>query len=62
MDEKQFRAAMNAPAPETSMHRLAKRFNFAFRNTQDPRSAMGPVNELLEQPLTYKQFFAALRE
>ncbi len=40
---------------------LTKRFNFAFRATQDLFVGMAVVNELLERPLTYKEFFASLK-
>ena len=62
MDRTSFEAAMNTRVPETTVTRLTKRFNFAFQTTQDLQSAMAAVNELLEQPLTYQQFFAALRK
>ncbi len=40
---------------------LIKRFNHAFRVTQDLDSAMSSVNELMEKPLTYQEFFAIIR-
>jgi len=53
---------MNVRSPETSIVRLATRFNFAFGETHDLQTAMAAVNEILERPLTYQEFFTALRK
>jgi hypothetical protein len=62
MDQATFESSMNSRSPEASVTRLTKRFNHAFRATQDLQSAMAAVNELLDRPLTYQEFFAALRK
>jgi len=62
MDRVTFEAAMNGRSPDTTVGRLTRRFNDAFRRTQDLATAMAAVNELLERPLTYQEFFAALRK
>ena len=61
LDRTTFEAAMNHRAPDATTVRLTQRFEFAFRASRDLQTAMAAVNELLEQPLTYQQFFAALR-
>ena len=61
MDPASFEASMNVKTPEASVRRLTERFEFAFRATRDLQTAMAAVNELLERPLTYQEFFAALR-
>ncbi len=53
---------MSSRPPEASVSRLGKRFNFAFTRTKDLQTAMAAVNELLDKPLTYQEFFAALRK
>ena len=53
---------MSSRTPETTISRLTNRFNFAFRGSQDLQTAMAAVNELLERPLTYQEFFATLRK
>jgi hypothetical protein len=62
LDRPTFDAAMNVRAPEATTVRLTQRFEFAFRASRDLQTAMAAVNELLEEPLTYQQFFAALRK
>lgn len=62
MERADFNAALRAPAPDTSRATLARRFNAAFRKTQDMDSAMSAVNELLTKPLTYQQFFALIKK
>ncbi|MBI3626617.1 hypothetical protein HY224_01055 [Candidatus Uhrbacteria bacterium] len=62
MDEMTFQTAMNMQPPEATTARLTQRFEFAFRASRDLMTAMSAVNELLERPLTYAQFFAALRK
>jgi hypothetical protein len=62
LDRTTFESSMNARAPEATVVRLTKRFNHAFRETQDLQTAMAAVNELLDRPLTYQEFFAALRK
>ena len=62
MDRTTFETAMDMRSPDASTVRLTKRFNYAFQETQDLQSAMAAVNELLERPLTYQQFFAVLRK
>lgn len=62
MDRATFESALRASPPDSSMGRLTRRFNHAFRTTQDLDSAMAAVNELLVRPLTYQEFFAALKK
>lgn len=62
MDRHTFETSLRASPPDTSVARLTKRFNHAFRSTQDLDSAMAAVNELLDRPLTYQEFFAAIRK
>lgn len=62
MNRETFEAAMNAPPIDTSGRGLMKRFEFAFSQTQDIALAMAAVNELLDTPLTYQQFLAAIRK
>jgi hypothetical protein len=62
LDRATFDAAMSNRSPDATVTRLTKRFNFAFRTTKDLQSAMAAVNELLERPLTYQEFFATLRK
>lgn len=62
MDRTTFEACMGARSPDASISRLTKRFNFAFRATQDLQTAMAAVNELLDRPLTYQEFFASLKK
>ena len=60
MDQASFEQAMKGGAPAVEIGRLAERFEHAFRETKDLQSAMAAVNEVLAEPLTYQQFFAAL--
>jgi hypothetical protein len=62
LDKKNFETSMNLRSPEATTARLTQRFEFAFRASRDLQTAMAAVNELLERPLTYQQFFAALRK
>lgn len=62
MDQCTFEQALTAPLPDASLRRLTKRFNYAFRHTRDLDTAMASVNELLEEPLTYRELLAILRD
>ncbi len=62
MDRMDFEAALRTSPPDASVARLTRRFNHAFRATQDLDCAMAAVNELLDRPLTYQEFFAAIKK
>ncbi len=62
MDPASLEAAFRAPAPDRSLAKLARRFEHAFRSTQDLDSAMAAVNELLDRPLSYQEFIATIRK
>lgn len=62
MDRDMFETSLRASLPDTSVARLTKRFNHAFRTTQDLDSAMAAVNELLDRPLSYQEFFATIKK
>ncbi len=62
MDRTDFESALRASPPDSSVARLTRRFNHAFRATQDLDCAMAAVNELLDRPLTYQEFFAAIKK
>ena len=62
MDRTDFETSLRALPPDTSVGRLTRRFNHAFRSTQDLDSAMAAVNELLDRPLIYQEFFAAIKK
>jgi hypothetical protein len=62
VDSASLEAAFRAPPPDRSLARLTRRFEHAFRATQDLDSAMAAVNELLDRPLSYQEFIATIRK
>ncbi len=61
MDRHSFEAALEPGRTRKGMRRLSRRFNYAFRQTRDLENAMGAVNELLDHPMTYHEFYSTLR-
>ena len=61
-DQGYFEAALAAPFNRPTKGQLTRRFNSAFRATRHLLSAMSAVNEVIERPLTYQEFFASLKE
>lgn len=64
MTKAEFQAAMRATGARANcaqMHKLAQRFDYAFRESRDLHVAMAAVNEVVNEPITYQQFFSALR-
>lgn len=54
--------AATAATVDVGLRTLTRRFNYAFRATRDLEVAMAVVNELVERPLSYREFWALLNE
>jgi len=62
MEESYFLEAMSAEFKKPPLKLLCRRFNFAFKATSNIGVAMSVVNELLEIPLSNREFYSSLEK